>query len=278
MKFIRKHLSTIIVILFLVVGLCLLLYPTVSDYWNSFYQTRAVANYVDAVQKLDKEDYQRLWKEAQEYNKTLITKPDRWHLTKKDWKVYNKLLDVGKNGIIGYIEIPKIKVSLPIYHGVDEGVLQIAIGHIAGSSLPTGGKNTHCVLSGHRGLPSAKLFTNLDQMEEGDIFMLQVLDKTLTYQVDQIRIVKPDNMEYLDIEQGKDLCTLVTCTPYGVNSHRLLVRGHRIANVNARDVGASDALQIDPFLVATAMGVPVCILLIIGVFIRTRKSRRGKGD
>ncbi|MBU5460210.1 class C sortase [Anaerostipes sp. MSJ-23] len=274
----RKHLSTIIVILFLVVGLCLLLYPTVSDYWNSFYQTRAVANYVDAVQKLDKEDYQRLWKEAQEYNKTLITKPDRWHLTKKDWKVYNKLLDVGKNGIIGYIEIPKIKVSLPIYHGVDEGVLQIAIGHIAGSSLPTGGKNTHCVLSGHRGLPSAKLFTNLDQMEEGDIFMLQVLDKTLTYQVDQIRIVKPDNMEYLDIEQGKDLCTLVTCTPYGVNSHRLLVRGHRIANVNARDVGASDALQIDPFLVATAMGVPVCILLIIGVFIRTRKSRRGKGD
>ena len=152
MKFIRKHLSTIIVILFLVVGLCLLLYPTVSDYWNSFYQTRAVANYVDAVQKLDKEDYQRLWKEAQEYNKTLITKPDRWHLTKKDWKVYNELLDVGKNGIIGYIEIPKIKVSLPIYHGVDEGVLQIAIGHIAGSSLPTGGKNTHCVLSGHRGL------------------------------------------------------------------------------------------------------------------------------
>ena len=278
MKFIRKHLSTIIVILFLVVGLCLSLYPTVSDYWNSFYQTRAVANYVDAVQKLDKEDYQRLWKEAQEYNKTLITKPDRWHLTKKDWKVYNKLLDVGKNGIIGYIEIPKIKVSLPIYHGVDEGVLQIAIGHIAGSSLPTGGKNTHCVLSGHRGLPSAKLFTNLDQMEEGDIFMLQVLDKTLTYQVDQIRIVKPDNMEYLDIEQGKDLCTLVTCTPYGVNSHRLLVRGHRIANVNAGDVGASDALQIDPFLVATAMGVPVCILLIIGVFIRTRKSRRGKGD
>ncbi len=278
MKFIRKHLSTIIVILFLVVGLCLLLYPTVSDYWNSFYQTRAVANYVDAVQKLDKEDYQRLWKEAQEYNKTLITKPDRWHLTKKDWKVYNELLDVGKNGIIGYIEIPKIKVSLPIYHGVDEGVLQIAIGHIAGSSLPTGGKNTHCVLSGHRGLPSAKLFTNLDQMEEGDIFMLQVLDKTLTYQVDQIRIVKPDNMEYLDIEQGKDLCTLVTCTPYGVNSHRLLVRGHRIANVNAGDVGASDALQIDPFLVATAMGVPVCILLIIGVFIRTRKSRRGKGD
>ena len=176
---------------------------------------------------------------------------------------------------MSYIEIPSIDCSLPIYHGTDEGVLQKAIGHIPGSSLPVGGKSTHCVLSGHRGLPSAKLFTDLDQLKEGDTFLLRTLDETLTYQVDQILIVEPDELEALQIEEGEDLCTLVTCTPYGVNSHRLLVRGHRIANqADASSIRVTaDAVQIDPILVAPVVGVPILVILLIGLLARTRKKR-----
>lgn len=274
-SWIKKNLSTIILVLIFIVGLSLLLYPSVSDYWNSFHQSRAIATYAEAVAKLDDVDYGKLWEDAQEYNKTLLNKANRWNLSDEEWEEYYKLLNVSGNGIIGYIEIPQIKVSLPIYHGVDEAVLQIAVGHIEGSSLPTGGAGTHCVISGHRGLPSASLFTNLDQLVEGDVFMMRVLDETLTYEVDQIRIVEPTDLSSLEIEEGSDLCTLVTCTPYGVNTHRLLVRGHRIENLeNSSNIRVTaDALQIDPVLVAPVVAVPILILLIVWILVYYRRNR-----
>ena len=185
------------------------------------------------------------------------------------------MLDISDNGIMGYIEIPSIKCSLPIYHGVDEAVLQIAVGHIEWTSLPVGGESTHCVLSGHRGLPSAKLFTNLDQLVVGDIFIMRVLDETLTYEVDQIRIVEPQDVEALKIVPGEDLCTLVTCTPYGVNTHRLLVRGHRVENQTdaAMIYVTADAMQIEPVLVAPIVATPMLLLLLVWLMIRYRKKR-----
>ena len=192
---------------------------------------------------------------------------------------YESLLDVSGNGIIGYIEIPTIKCSLPIYHGTDEAILQIAVGHIEGTSLPVGGSGTHCVLSGHRGLPSARLFTDLDKMVVGDTFMMRVLDETLTYEVDQIRIVLPNEMDDLEIEEGKDYCTLVTCTPYGINSHRLLVRGHRIENqVEAQDIRVtSDAIQIEPLIVAPIVALPMLLALLIILLVSgTKKPVGGK--
>ena len=231
MKWLKKNFTTVILLLILLMGLSLLLYPTVSDYWNSFHQSRAIASYAEAVADLDDGMYEKMWQEAVEYNEKLKEKDNRWVLTEEEQEEYDSILNVSGTGIMGYIEIPEIKVSLPIYHGVDEGILQIAIGHITGTSLPVGGEGTHCVVSGHRGLPSAKLFTDLDKLVEGDIFMMRVLDETLTYEVDQILIVEPEDTSSLEIEEGKDLCTLVTCTPYGVNSHRMLVRGHRIENL-----------------------------------------------
>ena len=223
--FMKKHLPTIVLVLVFLTGLSLLLYPTVSDYWNSFHQTRAIASY------MDDDRYEKMLEEARAYNAKLAEKSNRFILSEEEQEEYNRLLDVTGSGIMGYVEIPSIDCSLPIYHGTDEGVLQIAIGHIAGSSLPVGGKGTHCVTSGHRGLPSAKLFTNLDELKEGDTFMLHVLDETLTYEVDRILIVEPDDVSNLEIDPDQDYCTLVTCTPYGINTHRLLVRGHRIANM-----------------------------------------------
>lgn len=275
MKFIKKHLSTLIILLILFAGLALLLYPTVSDYWNSFHQTRAIASYVKAVDNLDQKDYQKIWDEAKQYNERLGKTGIQMPLSKEEEKAYEKLLNVSGNGIMGYIEIPKIRVSLPIYHGMDEGVLQIATGHLAGTSLPVGGKSSHCAISGHRGLPSARLFTDLDKMSKGDIFMMHVLNKTLTYEVDQIRIVLPDDLSNLKIEDGKDLCTLVTCTPYGVNTHRLLVRGHRIANIDSESA-AADAVKIDPLVVASVVAIPILLLLVIILFIPKGKRRKHK--
>lgn len=231
MRWIRKNFSTVLLLVTLMIGISLLLYPTISDYWNSFHQSRAIAGYAEAVAQMDEIDYEKIWNDAVEYNKELQTRSNHWFLTEEQQEEYESMLNVSGNGIMGYIEIPSIKVSLPIYHGVDEGILQVAIGHIEGSSLPVGGKGSHCVISGHRGLPSAKLFTDLDQLAEGDIFMLRVLDETLTYEVDQILIVEPSDMSSLEFDEEKDYCTLVTCTPYGINSHRLLVRGHRVANL-----------------------------------------------
>lgn len=271
----KKHLPTIFLILIFCIGLSLLLYPTVSDYWNSLHQSRAIASYVDAVAELDNDTYEGILANAREYNEKLAENGNDWILTEKQKKEYDKLLNIGDTGIMSYIEIPSIGCSLPIYHGTDEAVLQIAIGHIEGSSLPVGGESTHCVLSGHRGLPRAKLFTDLDKLKEGDIFMLRTLDETLTYEVDQILIVLPNQLEALEIEEGQDYCTLVTCTPYGVNSHRLLVRGHRIANQgNASSIRVTaDAMQVDPIIVAPVVGLPMLMVLLIWLLIHTRRKK-----
>lgn len=266
----RKKSTTIILLLILFTGLSLLLYPTVSDYWNSFHQSRAIAGYTERVAEMDTADYEAMWNAAVEYNQRLLADTgNRYRMTEAEEEEYESLLDVTGTGIMGYVEIPKIKTSLPIYHGTDDAVLQIAIGHLAGSSLPVGGEGTHCVLTGHRGLPSAKLFTNLDEMEEGDTFFLHVLDQTLTYEVDQIRIVEPQELEDLEIESGKDYCTLVTCTPYGVNSHRLLVRGHRIETPEESVPVPADAVQVDRFLVAPVVaGILIVIIVVIGLLRR----------
>ena len=199
--------STAILILIFLIGLSLLLYPTVSDYWNSLHQTRAIADYAEEVAKLDDARYEQLWNDAVRYNEALPLKADRYQMSDEERKEYESLLNVSGNGIIGYIEIPRIACSLPIYHGTNEAVLQIAVGHIEGTSLPVGGAGCHCVLSGHRGLPSAKLFTDLDKLQAGDDFILRVLDETLTYEVDRILIVEPHEMEPLEIDPDQDYCT-----------------------------------------------------------------------
>lgn len=268
----KRRKSTILLVLVFLTGLSLLLYPSVSDWWNSFHQTRAIAEYTEAVAELDTQTYEQMWSDAQDYNASLIEKNNRYHPTEEETALYESLLNISGNGVMGYVDIPSIRVSLPIYHGVDDAVLQIAIGHIQGTSLPVGGPGTHCVISGHRGLPSARLFTDIDKLSEGDIFLLHVLNETLTYEVDQIRIVEPDEIELLAIEEGQDLCTLVTCTPYGVNSHRLLVRGHRIENQG--DVGVSaDAVQIEPVTIAPFLAAPALIILTVWIVFSTRKKR-----
>ena len=272
----KKDFSTIALIVVFFVGVSVLLYPTVSDYWNSLHQSQAIATYADSVENMDEQDYEKLWDAAVSYNQKLFQSGHGLGLKDEEKEEYNELLDVSGTGIMSYVEIPKIKCSLPIYHGTDEGVLQIAVGHIEGSSLPVGGLNTHCVLSGHRGLPSAKLFSNLDKLEEGDIFMIRTLDQTLTYEVDQIRIVLPDEVEDLKIEEGKDLCTLVTCTPYGINTHRLLVRGHRVANQEEAEAVrvTADGMLVDNRIVAMCIAVPVLVLLLIYVVFGGRCRKR----
>ena len=277
----KSNFTTVILILVMIAGLSLLLYPSVSDYWNSFHQTQAIASYAEEVSGLNEVEYDKLWAEAQEYNEKLAKQDSIFMLPEAQKKEYTKLLDISGTGIMGYIEIPSIRCSLPIYHGTEESALQIAVGHLEWSSLPVGGESTHCVLSGHRGLPSAKLFTNLDQLKEGDVFMLRVLDEVLTYEVDQILIVEPQETGALTIEAGKDLCTLVTCTPYGINTHRLLVRGHRIENLeDANSIYVTaDAMQIEPLIVAPVLAVPVLLLLLIAVMLPgggKAKSRRKK--
>ena len=272
----KRDFSTVILILVFLVGLSLLLYPSVSDYWNSFHQSRAIATYAEQVANIDNDRYAQLWEDARAYNQTLVGKQNRFQISEEERETYESLLNVGGNGIIGYIEIAKIGCSLPIYHGTDEGVLQIAVGHIEGTSLPTGGESTHCVVSGHRGLPSAKLFTDLDKLIPGDTFVLRVLDETLTYEVDQILIVEPQELAALEIEEGRDYCTLVTCTPYGINTHRLLVRGHRVANAEeaVQIRVTADAIQIEPLLVAPLVAVPMLLILLVVLLVSTRRKRR----
>jgi sortase A len=271
----KGRFSTIILILIFLTGLSLLLYPTVSDYWNSLHQSRAITEYAEQVAALDDDRYEQLWAEAEQYNRHLSQKADRFKLSAEEQTEYEGLLNVSSSGIISYIEIPAIGCALPIYHGTDEAVLQIAVGHIEGTSLPVGGKGTHCVLSGHRGLPSAKLFSDLDQLREGDTFLLQTLDETLTYEVDQIRIVLPHEVTDLAISEEQDYCTLVTCTPYGVNSHRLLVRGRRIANQEmAKQIRVTaDAMQIEPMLIAPFVAVPMLLALLIVLLASTHRKK-----
>lgn len=271
-NWIKKNLSSIILTVIFLIGLSLLLYPSFSDYWNSKHQSQAIASYTEKMAEIDDGQYKAILEAAKDYNMRLVKQSDRWVLTEEENAEYRSLLDVGGTGIMGYVEIPSIGVSLPIYHGVDEAVLQIAIGHLEGSSLPVGGKGTHCAVSGHRGLPSAKLFTNLDQLKEGDDFILYVLDEVLTYEVDQIRIVEPKDLSELELVEDKDLCTLITCTPYGVNTHRLLVRGHRVETIKQNSIRvAADAMQIDEILVASFLTIPMLLILLVWLLIRYRK-------
>ncbi|MDY5483425.1 MAG: class C sortase [Clostridium sp.] len=282
MKKNKGNFTTVILVLILLAGLSLLLYPSFSDYWNSFHQTRAIASYAEEVANLEEDQYEELWEAAKSYNASLLDRENNYVLTEEQKEEYEKLLDVSGLGVMGYIEIPSIKCSLPIYHGTEDSVLQIAIGHLEWSSLPVGGESSHCVLSGHRGLPNAKLFTNLDQLTEGDTFLLRVLDEVLTYEVDQILIVLPQEIGALQIVEGKDYCTLVTCTPYGVNTHRLLVRGHRIET--QKEAGkvrvTSDAMQIDPVLVAPIVAIPILLVFVIILLLpgRSGKKRGGNDD
>ena len=271
----RKHLSTIVLLFILFIGLSLLLYPSVSNYWNSFHQTRAIATYAENVANLDNNQYDQLWEDARAYNQALPFRSNPYYLSEEQKAEYESLLDVSGLGVMGYIEIPEIDVSLPIYHGTEESVLQVAVGHLDWTSLPVGGESTHCVLSGHRGLPSAKLFTNLDKLREGDTFLLRVLDEVLTYEVDQILIVEPQETAALRVVEGKDYCTLVTCTPYGINTHRLLVRGHRVDNAEqAKTIRVTaDAVQIEPLLVAPIVAIPMLLILLVLLLLPRRRKR-----
>ena len=270
-----NHLITLLLVFIFLLGLSLLLYPSVSDYWNSFHQTRAITSYAQEVANLDQARYDRLWENARAYNQSLLGRDNAYLLSDAQKEEYDRLLNVSGLGVMGYIEIPGIGCSLPIYHGTEESVLQIAVGHLEWTSLPVGGESTHCVLSGHRGLPSAKLFTNLDKLVVGDLFMLRILDEVLTYEVDQILIVEPQETDALKIEEGKDYCTLVTCTPYGINTHRLLVRGHRVDNVEqAKTIRVTaDAIQIEPLLVAPIVAVPMLLVLLILLLLPRRRKR-----
>lgn len=260
----KRHVTTIILIVILLAGLSLLLYPSVSNYWNSLHQTRAVIAYAETVANMDEEDYERLWNEATSYNQELAKSGIRWTMTDEERAVYDQILNVGASGMMSYIEIPRIGCSLPIYHDIEESVLQTAIGHIAGSSLPVGGESTHCLLAGHRGLPSAKLFTDLDKLEEGDKFMIRTLNEVLTYQIDRIWIVEPTDLSDLQIVEGMDYCTLVTCTPYGINSHRLLIRGHRVETTDpAGSRVTADAIRLGAVAAVPFVGIPLILLLLI---------------
>ena len=274
----KNKLTTILLILALFAGLSLLLYPTVSD-WNSLHASQAVADYAENVRNLEAEKYEQVLQDAKSYNQMLPYKQTTFALSEEEKEAYDALLDISGTGVMGYIEIPTVNISLLVYHGTEDAVLQFAVGHLEWSSLPVGGESTQCVLSGHRGLPSAKLFTNLDKLVAGDKFIMRVLDEVLTYEVDQILIVEPTDVSTLMIEAGKDLCTLVTCTPYGINSHRLLVRGHRIENQDEAQAirVTSDAIQIEPLIVAPAVALPMLLVLLVILLVSGGKTKSAGG-
>ncbi len=275
----KQNGSTLILILVFLAGLAILLYPTVSDWWNSRVQTRAIADYAAVLDGLDEEDYAYEFAKADAYNETL--KGIAFPLTNYDEaEGYEDILNMTGTGMMGYIEIPRINVKLPIYHGTSEAVLGVAAGHLEGTSLPVGGRGTHCVLSAHRGLPSAKLFSDLDKLREGDTFTITVLDRLLTYEVDQIRIVEPAEVNELDIAEGRDYVTLLTCTPYGINTHRLLVRGHRVENA-AEDEAAikNEACELDSTMLAPLVAAPLLLILLVVLLVKYRKPKqKGRRD
>ena len=267
----KKSKIGILLVLMLFVGVCGLLYPSVSQYWNSKTQTRAVENYQEILNSLKPEDYDAYFQEADRYNAELyeLKNPlqDYYELTD-----YNEILNINGNGIMGYVSITKLNVEIPIYHGISAEVLNVACGHMEGSSLPIGGENTHCVLSAHRGLPHARLFTDLDKLELGDIFTITILNRTLTYQVDQIKVVRPNEIDDVQIIEGKDFCTLLTCTPYGINSHRLLVRGTRIENAAPVLYVTSNAYRIDSLVATPVVAAPILLVLLIVLMVKYRDT------
>ncbi len=274
-KKLKKQIPNIIFGIIFLVGLAVFLYPSVSNYINSKNQSRAISSYQEALSSFTEEDYSKLWDAAYAYNEALVDKRMNFELSDDELKEYNSILDATGTGIIGYIEIENIGVNLPIYHGTDESVLQVGIGHLEGTSFPTGTTSTHAVLSGHRGLPSSKLFSDLDQMIVGDTFLLHILDQTFAYQVDQINIVLPEETSDLAIQPGKEYVTLVTCTPYGVNTHRLLVRAKRVDyNEETRLIVPADAIRYGNLVVAPFIGAP--LLLIAFIIFMVLTSNRGK--
>ena len=273
----KKWQSAVLFIL-LLAGLSLLMYPSVSDYVNSLRQSRLVSEYMQNVSRMEDDRKLRLWQDAEAYNRELALQQQHFLLSAEEQEIYEQTLDVSGTGVMGYLEIPKIEVSLPIYHGTEDVVLEFAVGHLPGTSVPVGGPSTHCVLTGHTGLPSARLLSDVDELELGDLFYVQIMDETLTYEVDQIRTVLPEVTKDLEIAEGEDYCTLVTCTPYGVNTHRLLVRGHRIETKRENVMRFSaDALQIDPMIVMPCLAAPLLLLIFLTVMLRpNRKDQRKK--
>ncbi len=274
----KKHLLTVLMLMGLTIGVGLLLYPSIANYWNSFHQTKAIISYNDVVSQMDTEDYEQILNDAKEYNRKLGEEGIQWMMTDQQKAEYLKQLKVEGTEVMGYVSIPKIHVKLPMYHGTEEDVLQTSIGHLEPTSLPVGGKKSHCAVSGHRGLPSAKLFTDLVDLKEGDTWTMTVLNETVTYEVDQIRIVEPADLSNLQIEGKKDLATLITCTPYGINTHRLLVRGHRIPNADGDANLTADAIQIEPIYIAPFLAAPILLALLAILFVSTRKARRDPGN
>lgn len=276
MKRKNNRFVTLILIIISIAGLSLLLYPTISDYWNSFTQSKTIASYVQNISNIDKGKYDEMIRCAVEYNVSLNNRKNSYILSEQEQKKYESLLNVTGDGVMAYVDIPSVDITLPIYHGTSEDVLQSTVGHLEWTSLPVGGVDTHCVISGHRGLPSAKIFTDLDKLSEGDIFMIRVLDEVLTYEIDRIRIVEPDDTKDLQIVYGEDLCTLLTCTPYGVNSHRMLVRGHRVDNTEVSETArvVSDAMLIEPLIVAPIVAIPILLVLLIMLMIPKNKKRK----
>ena len=274
----KKHLSTILLVAIFFIGLSVLLYPTLADYVNSKHQSRAIAQYVENLSNADPDQFKAELEEARAYNEAIRSDAARFAPSEEEKDAFRHMLGAD-NTAIGYVEIPAIRVDLPLYLGTEESVLQVGVGVLPGSSLPVGGESTHTVLTGHRGLPSSRLFTDLDQLAEGDTFVLFVLDQVLTYQVDQIRIVLPEEMSDLAIEEGMDYCTLVTCTPYGINTHRMLVRGHRIENIEADTVAArvtADAIQVDTLLVTPVVAAPMLLVMLIVLLSRGGRKKNGK--
>ena len=268
--------TTVLLVLILVAGLSLLLYPTIADWWNSYHQSYAISGYDDALEQMDEADYTAMFEAADAYNAALNALRSPF-LEYEEVPGYNEALNITGDGLIGYLNIPKIKVKIPVYHGTDEGVLQEAAGHLEGSSLPTGEPGTHSAISAHRGLPSAKLFTDLDKLEIGDTFTFTVGDRVMTYQVDQIKVVLPYDVTPLQAEEGKDMCTLVTCTPYGINSHRLLVRGVRVDGTALQEQRlTSDAVTVEPLGVACVLTAIFVIVGVVGILVydKLRSSAR----
>lgn len=268
----KKHKTVIFLTLGFLVGICVLLYPAVSDFWNSKTQSRAIVDYESVLENLDPADYTQIFEQAHAYNKALYKTP--FPLINHDQVPgYYDTLSITENDMIGYLKIDRIGVELPIYHSTSNEVLNKGVGHLEGSSLPVGGENTHCVLSAHRGLPSSKLFTDLDRVEKGDTFQITVLDQVLTYQVDFIKVIEPTEVSDLQIIEGGDYCTLFTCTPYGINTHRLLVRGIRIETIKEKPVlyVSNEAFRIEPLLVTPAVAAPMLLVFLIHLLVKYRE-------
>ena len=271
---IRKNLLSGVMVIGLLMGIGLLAYPSVANYWNQFHQTHAIMSYSESVESISAEEYKKILDSARTYNERLVERGLHWVMTDAEREAYMKELNIDGSGIMGYVSVPKFHIRVPIYHGTEESVLQVAIGHLETTSLPVGGENTHTQISGHRGLPSARLFTDLDKIREGDTWTITVLNETLTYECDQIRIVEPEDLTELQIVEGEDLCTLITCTPYGINTHRLLVRGHRVPNANGSADVTADGIQIEPIYIAPVLAVPGLLILLIILLISTRRAKK----